>query len=101
MLAHSGGAKRAAASIWRPLLVKVASAPRVGGTAGSHLSIFVVLGERSGSAKRHYNAREISSLFRDVKNAYSSSEAASLYSTPPGAAVGMPEGLLLPLRVGK
>ena len=43
----------AVASVWRPLLPKVASAPRVGGTTGSHLSIFVVFGERSGSAKRH------------------------------------------------
>ncbi len=54
----------AVASVWRPLLPKVASAPRVGGTAGSHLSIFVVFGERRGSAKRHYKSQELSSLFR-------------------------------------
>ena len=39
--------------------------------------------------------------FFAMQNAYSSRKAAGLYSIPPGIAVGMPEGLLLPLKVGK
>ena len=50
----------AVASVWRPLLPKVASAPLVGSTTGYHLLIFIVFGERLGSATRHYKSREVS-----------------------------------------